>query len=230
VDDERELEVIRHQMEGTRASLAEKLDALENQVVGTVQDATETVAETVEDVKSAVGTVTDKVGEAVESVKEAFNLSEHVRRHPWGMLGGAFATGFLGGWLLGPSRRQDEERATTGPYEPAPFHRPSEPEPEEDSGPSILEPIKGLAIGTLMGVLRHVVTGALPEAMKPDVVGIVDDLTTRIGGKPIGDVFGSNTGNGSSEAAGNGHTDAARAASEEPPASAGRRRARAGRR
>jgi len=109
-----ELEVIRHQMEEKRASLADKLDALENQVIETVQDTTsevtnivhevkESVTEVVQGVKSTVDSVTEGVHETVESVKETFDIREHVRQHPWLALGGAVAAGFAGAYLLGPS-------------------------------------------------------------------------------------------------------------------------------
>jgi len=132
-----ELEVIHHEMEETRASLADKLDTLENEVLGTVHNATAAVAHTVEDVKSVVGTVTDSIQDTVESVKEAFNLSEQVRRHPWAMLGGAAAAGFLGGWLLGPSRREPKTADINGSWRvPAPppvAEKPPEPAPESGS-------------------------------------------------------------------------------------------------
>jgi hypothetical protein len=67
-----ELEVIRDEMEQTRASLADKLGALEEQVRETVSGATEAVSSTVEGVKDVVSTVSD----TVDSVKEQFSLSK----------------------------------------------------------------------------------------------------------------------------------------------------------
>lgn len=108
-------EVILEQMEGTRASLAEKLETLENQVVGTVQNATTTVSETVQQVKEAVtdtvetmkGTVEDTVENvkdtvqgAVESVKETLDVRRQVNEHPWLMFGGAVALGYLAGYVF----------------------------------------------------------------------------------------------------------------------------------
>jgi hypothetical protein len=238
VDDEREqreLEVIHHQMEGTRASLAGKLETLENQVLGTVQTATSTVTETVEDVKSAVGSVTESVQEAVQSVKETFNLAEQTRRHPWPMLGGSVAAGFLGGWLLGPSRRKEEERTPTpGPYQAAPFVSPAPAVPaptvaksEESEGSGIVQSLKGLAVGTLMGVLRSMLSTSLPEGLRPNVVGIVDDLTAKLGGKPIHDPLGveaaARQGNGQHAAPATTAADEGAALSGRPTASAGRR-------
>jgi len=103
------------QMEGTRASLAQKLETLENQVVGTIQDATSTVSETVQQVKDAVtgtvetvketveGTVDsvkDTVQGTVDSVKETFDLRRQVENHPWLMFGGSFAVGFVAARLM----------------------------------------------------------------------------------------------------------------------------------
>jgi ElaB/YqjD/DUF883 family membrane-anchored ribosome-binding protein len=186
-----ELEVIHHQMEGTRKSLAEKLDTLENQVLGTVHDATAAVANTVEDVKSAVGSVTETIQETVEGVKETFNLKEQVRRHPWPMLGGAAAAGFLGGWLLGSSRKEPEAPSVPAPP-PLPFTPPPRERVEElPSGKEeslFAEPLaalKGLALGTIMGMVRDMAVKALPENVKDDVMHLLDDLTAKLGGKPL---------------------------------------------
>jgi len=190
-----ELEVIRHEMEDTRASLADKLDTLENQVLGTVHDATAAVAHTVEDVRSVVDSVTESVKEGVESVKETLNLSEQVRRHPWGMLGGAAAVGFFGGWLIGPSRKEPEVPSAANL--PRDFPRESygtalqekPPEPASESQESVfaepLQAFKGLALGALMGMVREMVAKGLPENLQGDIVKVLDNFTTKIGGKIV---------------------------------------------
>jgi ElaB/YqjD/DUF883 family membrane-anchored ribosome-binding protein len=194
VDNEPELEVIHHQMEQTRASLADKLDTLENEVLGTVHQATSAVANTVEDVKSVVGTVTETIEETVESVKETLNLKEQVRRHPWPMVGGAFAVGFLGGWMLGPSHKEEAPEALSPePYRPPleplrPVHRPrTESTASAQEAPTIVQKLQALAVGTLMNVLDKVVTDVVPENVKPDVESLIDDITVKLGGKPIHD-------------------------------------------
>lgn len=109
---DRESKMIHNDMEQTRSNLAEKLETLERKVTGTVQDATEVVQDataavsnTVETVQGAVqetvATVKETVQEAVGSVKDAFDISRQVDRHPWLMMGGAVAVGFLGERLLG---------------------------------------------------------------------------------------------------------------------------------
>lgn len=110
-----EPEVIRKEMAETRSALSEKLEALGQQVVGTVQDAREAVRETVDTVKGAVtdtvstvkdqvtGTVSDvkhSVGSTVDTMKETFNVEHQVVNHPWVMVGGAVALGYVGGILL----------------------------------------------------------------------------------------------------------------------------------
>src|SRR5262245_1321712 len=100
-------EVIKMQMEETRSALAEKLETLEQHVVGTVQEASAAVTGTVTDVRAAVqdtiGTVKDSVEETVTSVKNTFDLSRQVEQHPWIMLGGSVAAGYIVGRLLNRS-------------------------------------------------------------------------------------------------------------------------------
>src|SRR5262249_25091040 len=106
------------QMEETRSALTEKLQTLENQVVETVSEANTAVVQTVETVKEAVHdtveTVKGTVEDTVESVKSAFDISQHVDRHPWLMMGGAVALGYLGGCVLererSAHRRQEWRR------------------------------------------------------------------------------------------------------------------------
>jgi len=191
-----ELEVIRHEMEDTRASLADKLDTLENQVMGTVHDATEAVSHTVQDVRSVVDSVTESVKEGVESVKETLNLSEQVRRHPWGMLCGAAAAGFFGGWLMGPSRKEESgtPRAVNLPRDfpresyGAPLREQSAEAASETKESIFAEPLaalKGIALGSLMGMVREMVAKGVPENVKDDVVRVLDDFTGKLGGKIV---------------------------------------------
>jgi len=105
-------EVIRQQMQVTRATLTDKLEALENKVVGTVEEATSAVTDTVNCVKGAVQdtvhSVKGSVRDTVDTVKESVNIVHHVERHPWLMFGASVATGYIGCALLfsaAPSRR-----------------------------------------------------------------------------------------------------------------------------
>jgi ElaB/YqjD/DUF883 family membrane-anchored ribosome-binding protein len=84
---------MRAQMDDTRAALSEKLEMLEQRIVDTVHGAADAVTDTVDNVK-------DAVHETVENVKETFDVRLQVDRHPWAMVGGSVALGFLGGCLL----------------------------------------------------------------------------------------------------------------------------------
>lgn len=216
-----ETEVIRSQMEETRHSLADKLETLENQVVGSVQQATAAVTDTVETVRHAVeetmGTAKESVHDTVEAIKETFDLHRQVDHHPWAMVGGSMMLGFLAGRLLPASQRRSEpdhwperfgsreqsqsrfraeasEAYAAAPREQPPAAARTEPslvsKLNESFGPEI-DKLKGLAIGTTLGLLRDLAAGYLPEQMRPDVVKVMDNVTEKLGGKPLsGPVLG----------------------------------------
>jgi ElaB/YqjD/DUF883 family membrane-anchored ribosome-binding protein len=102
---------LQHQIDDTRAHLMNNVEALEHEVVGLVQGATAAVTGTIGSIQEAVGdtvgTVQDAVRDTMTSVrggvtslKQAFDIRGHVRGHPWLMLGGAVALGYLCGRLL----------------------------------------------------------------------------------------------------------------------------------
>jgi len=208
-----ELEVIRNQMEQTRSSLADKLEALETQVRGTVEGATSAVTNTVENVQETVENVKEGVQEAVgsvvDSVKETFNVRRHVERHPWAMFGGAVMLGAFAGILVGNRSRRRRAAApaaveTVGDAPARPAHRnghghgnghggsrkaakAASTPTEAEGGPfqSSLRALKSLAIGTLMGALRDVLVKAVPSNVASELAGVVDDMTTKLGGKTL---------------------------------------------
>jgi ElaB/YqjD/DUF883 family membrane-anchored ribosome-binding protein len=212
-----ELEVIRDEMEQTRANLADKLGALENQVRETVSGATEAVSSTVEGVKEVVENVT----ETVESVTETFNVSKHVEKHPWLALGAALAAGFVVAQIL-------EGRSPPVPPSPEPYLPPqAQPRHVQSEAPrepgllgslesmipnvkdllpdakdllpdlkALLPDVKGamntavsglsgLAVGTLMGVVREIAAEAMPGQWGGELTKVVDQVTERLGGKVL---------------------------------------------
>jgi ElaB/YqjD/DUF883 family membrane-anchored ribosome-binding protein len=188
-------------MEQTRSSLAGKLEALESEFRGTVEGATSAVANTVEAVEQTVENVKDSVKETVETVKDTFNVRRQVERHPWAMFGGAVLVGSLMGGLLGRSHRRRRQSAVTempsltppeparnGGYRNGAAKKTSQEAKESDEGGpfrSSFEALKGLAVGTLMGTLRDVLVKAVPSNLASDLAGVVDNLTTTLGGKPL---------------------------------------------
>jgi ElaB/YqjD/DUF883 family membrane-anchored ribosome-binding protein len=127
MSDEREPEVIKQEMEETRASLTEKVGALETQVVNTVQSATTAVSDTVAEVKTAVQdtveTVRDTVKNTVESVGEAFDVRQQMAKRPVVVLGVSTALGFLAGRLF--------HRMVAGPA----YHHAAPPRPVSFTSP-----------------------------------------------------------------------------------------------
>jgi len=222
-----EPEVIRHQMEETRQSLQDKLEVLEQQVLSTVQEGRQTVEavrETVESVKDTVqetvetvketvqGTVSsvkDTMQETVESVKETFNLERQVREHPWTMVAGATAVGFLGGKLLlqmipqrhamvMPSGRAYGIPAAPPQAETAFRERPNGAAPAQrvPEKPSLLskiashysdeiDKVKALAISTLGSVAREYVIRSAAPPLAERINDVVDRVTTKLGGQPM---------------------------------------------
>jgi len=209
--------VIRDEMEQTRSSLADKLEALESEFRGTVEGATSAVANTVETVEKTVENVKESVKETVDTVKDTFNVRRQVERHPWAMFGGAFLVGSLMGGLLGRShqrRRQSTAAGTPTPTPPEPDRtggyrngsakkQSQEAKESDEGGPfrSSFEAIKGLAVGTLMSTLRDVLVNAVPSNLASDLAGVVDNLTTRLGGKPLRSSEESNEHDNASEGA-----------------------------
>lgn len=78
-------EEIRHNIETTRESLADK-----------------------------IGTLTDKVGEAKAAVEQKLTLAHHVRQNPWGAVMGAVGVGFLVGHAL-TTRHEPRSAPSTQP-------------------------------------------------------------------------------------------------------------------
>jgi hypothetical protein len=203
-------DVIRNKIEDTRESLTQKLETLEGQVKETITTVTSTVEETIDTVKSTVE-------DTVEAVKQTFDIPEQVRRHPYGMTGGALLVGTaLGYWMGG---RRPHAGRPFGPAHRAPaytaapaYEAPRHEEPPRPSGPgllsSLLEPlsaefghIRGLAIGALMGAVRDAVKNAVPPSLAHNVEEILDNITRRAGGEVVqGPVLPPSHGNGATHA------------------------------
>jgi ElaB/YqjD/DUF883 family membrane-anchored ribosome-binding protein len=210
---DRELEVIRDEMEQTRANLADKLGALEEQVRETVSTASETVTSTVEGVKEVVDTVSDTVG----SVTETFNISKQVEQHPMLAMGVALGAGFALSYLFSGSRQpvvvHQPPPASPPPPQPQQHAQPSQPQqhpqptaprqqeaesqassllpsleslmPDLQSiGNTVITGLGGLAVGSVMSVVRDMVAKNLPDDWQGEITKLVDQVTRQLGGNP----------------------------------------------
>jgi ElaB/YqjD/DUF883 family membrane-anchored ribosome-binding protein len=195
-----------------KETIADTVESVKESIAGTVEAVTGTVGDTVE-------TVTESVHSAVDSVTEFFNVPHQVERHPWLMMGGSVLLGYLAGRLLTPRRSRSRAEApatlTAAAYHPsaafmhgAEASRPQEPRREEPAAPSEdkhegllshlgerfggeLGKLKGMAIGTLLGAARDMVSQWVPETLKGDVTQVINGFTSDLGGQVInGPVFG----------------------------------------
>jgi uncharacterized protein (DUF2267 family) len=48
-----------------------------------------------------------------------------------------------------------------------------------------LSKLKGLALGATFGVLRDMLTTSVPEQMKPQLTDVINNVTSKLGGKVI---------------------------------------------
>jgi ElaB/YqjD/DUF883 family membrane-anchored ribosome-binding protein len=197
----REPEQIEQEIHETRTAITQKLEALEEKVRDTVQNAKETVEET-------ITTVTSSVQDTVETVKRTFDLPLQVQNHPWPMVGASVLLGFAAGGLLGKPRRH-APTPWRGAFNGAQTYRPLQhqyiqsheagagsPAAASSGGPSAvshvldlfadeLQTVKGLAIGFLLSKLRDTIKDAIPPQLKQDVDHMMNNITTKLGGKPV---------------------------------------------
>jgi ElaB/YqjD/DUF883 family membrane-anchored ribosome-binding protein len=161
-------DVIRQQIDQTRLSLTEKLEALEAEVKETVQSARDTLESAREGVRETISSVKDTVVSARETVKRTFDIPYQANRHPWALLGLSLVSGVVVGALLG--RRTSSNRRVAQlmaeAYQPPPGRA--------DSGPAARPGF----MDRLTDQLGDEVEKAQDLAIKA-VVAIVDDVLRR---------------------------------------------------
>ena len=100
-----QLEENRQRVEETHSSLTDKLETIEYDVRAMMQGANQAMSDTVTSVTEAVlstaRTAQETVHDTVESVQHALDLTRQVKRHPWAMVVGAVAAGYVLGCLIG---------------------------------------------------------------------------------------------------------------------------------
>jgi hypothetical protein len=206
------LEQLEKKVTGTVESVTDLVEKVPETVETVKETIAETVSTVTGTVHNTVEAVKDTVAETVESVKSFFDLPYQVDRHPWLMLGGSVLLGYLGGRLLLPRRSAAEEVFDLAPLTPEPAYPPPAPAARTYEAPRVPEAsreteaepsgegwlsrlserfggeihkVKGMAIGTLLGVARDMITGWVPETLRQDVTEVVNNFTRDLGGQVI---------------------------------------------
>jgi len=214
-----EADVIRKQIDETRAALQAKLAALEQQVRGKVSS----VAAQVQHTQAAFQ-------ETAASLRRSFDLRYQMNERPWALLGGSFLFGAVTGYVL--SGRQPVAARSSSPISRGGVAYRGEPEQASSvealassSGVSLfsrlaepfapeLAKVRGLAVGVLMGAIRDVVKDSIPPTLAPHLEEILNNITTKMGGtlmpEPVLPAFqhGADSDNGSSAAHSRQHAGA----------------------
>jgi len=191
-DDKHEERILR-QMQETRASLTEKLEILEQKVVGTVENATCAVNETVGAIKDTVhetaSTVNETVKDSVDAVKDLFDVPAHVEQHPWLMVGGSVAVGYVLGTMVTPKGKSSYSGSPSASYAaPTPSYASTParaPAATEGLFASEISKVKKLALGMLLGSAREFLASAVPGHLGEQVKQVVDSVTEKLGGEPL---------------------------------------------
>jgi hypothetical protein len=158
--------------------LLEKLVSLESQVSATVQSTVTAVNATVGAVQETVETVTGAAGNAVQSVNNAFDFRRQINRHPFLVVGGAVAVGYLAVELIAGSKRKSEQTSEAA-RSPSPLANHG----GDGNGKSAVESaaiaaayeagrkssswhhLQDLATRSLIGVVQEIASRALPQLL-----------------------------------------------------------------
>lgn len=185
---EKSPEQIQDEMAQTRESLTEKVAALENQVVGSVQTAADTLTGTVDAVKSLMTSAPETMKHAAEvvseKVREVFDISGHVRAHPWAAVGVSAGLGFLTGLLVFRGRESlgysSGVAPPPSPGAPTPTRLTPEPQPAAPSKPGLFDDLVGVLGRKVREVAETVIdtaTAAVNQNVRAGVPKLVDRAT-----------------------------------------------------
>ena len=95
----------------TRTAIGEKLERLERRIEETVGGAKSAAEELIDRVR-------DSADDFLDRTRETFDPTHQVARHPWLMLGGAVAAGYVLGLLEARLRQSPREASGVYPYYP----------------------------------------------------------------------------------------------------------------
>jgi ElaB/YqjD/DUF883 family membrane-anchored ribosome-binding protein len=138
-------QVIREQIEQTRASLGHKLETLETEVRSSVQDAS------------------DSVREGIDKVKRTLDLRYQIREHPWVATSAALGVGYL---LGSADLRRVRSTADTGQEALKSGRRAAAGWLERRLGAE-RERVRALSYGLGLAFIKELVRRSLPARISP---------------------------------------------------------------
>lgn len=183
--DSSEPEVIRHQIEITKASISDKFESLENEVKDTVSE------------------IRSEVRETVDAVKRSFDIRQHVKSYPWTCMGGGVCFGFiLSKWLansmperLSQYRFPNDSGLGTKHINVSTNGRAQDHQTNKKEDGSLakiarqLSPeitqLKGLALGILVTMLGELAKNSLPQSLSQKVGDVFESASSKLGMKPV---------------------------------------------
>jgi ElaB/YqjD/DUF883 family membrane-anchored ribosome-binding protein len=194
-----------NEMEHTRSSLSDKLEALEHEVAEKVKPVTtavervaEAAANIAESVQDTVEGVKEKVEATAEAVTSAFDLRKQTESHPWVVFGLAATTGCMLGSFLSRRSRGGRRASSSAPARHAretngkSHHaKPAKPAAQESAAAKpgwlgeSLQHLKGMAVGALMSAVRDLVKQGLPGNLGEKIAEEVECMTRKMGAEPI---------------------------------------------
>jgi len=185
---------------------------VKNTVQDATEAVSDTVATVKDAVQDTVDSVKGTVHETVESVKDTFDIAGHVQTHPWPMFLGATALGFVAGRMLNRVVASTPAAAMAAVPSPVQEYRPNgiptgngfanggytqqevaQPQQPKQSWWSWLadhygeeiSKVKGLAVGTIGGIIREMVTSSVAPALAGQIKEVVDGTTVKLGGQVV---------------------------------------------
>ncbi len=170
-------EVMRRQLVDTRSQLTEKLVSLEQQVSDTVESTGSAVNATVGAVQETVESVTSAVHGAVQSITDAIDLRQQMKQHPWLVLGGSVALGYLAVEFFEQSAKSSVTPQKSAPSPvPADVNSESIVQRPRQSFAATPKAISAANEAASSNLLWHQLTTAVTGAL----VGIVQDAATHV--------------------------------------------------
>lgn len=199
-------------LEKLEAKVTDTVQSATSSVTETVESVKEVVQDTVETVSETVSTVADSAQQAVNSVKQAFDVRLYVERYPVATMLGSVAVGYFVGRMLhglggSPPSPPGQSGQTLGSFLPsgkkanghARPHRETNGHDKEqakdsdqgwlaglaDAYSDEIKQLQGLGVAAVTGVLRDMVTQAVPGEIGSRLHEWVNGLTRKMGADPL---------------------------------------------